>query len=149
MLMAVAIGLVWPDYINSHELMMRTDVGLDGVLLALASGAAAVLSLTTALSSALVGVMVAVAILPPTATMGMMLGSGQTDLALGAGLLLAVNVVSINLSAKLMFLLKGVKPRTWLEKRKARQSVTVYIFIWLATLAILLTAIILRDRLIA
>lgn len=149
MLMAVAIGLVWPDYINSHELMMRTDVGLDGVLLALASGAAAVLSLTTALSSALVGVMVAVAILPPTATMGMMLGSGQTDLALGAGLLLAVNVVSINLSAKLMFLLKGVKPRTWLEKRKARQSVTVYIFIWLVTLAILLTAIILRDRLIA
>ena len=149
MLMAVAIGLVWPDYINSHELMMRTDVGLDGVLLALASGAAAVLSLTTALSSALVGVMVAVAILPPTATMGMMLGSGQTDLALGAGLLLAVNVVSINLAAKLMFLLKGVKPRTWLEKRKARQSVTVYIFIWLVTLAILLTAIILRDRLIA
>ena len=149
MLMAVVIGLVWPDYINSHELMMRTDVGLDGVLLALASGAAAVLSLTTALSSALVGVMVAVAILPPTATMGMMLGSGQTDLALGAGLLLAVNVVSINLSAKLMFLLKGVKPRTWLEKRKARQSVTVYIFIWLVTLAILLTAIILRDRLIA
>ena len=149
MLMAVAIGLVWPDYINSHELMMRTDVGLDGVLLALASGAAAVLSLTTALSSALVGVMVAVAILPPTATMGLMLGSGQTDLALGAGLLLAVNVVSINLSAKLMFLLKGVKPRTWLEKRKARQSVTVYIFIWLVTLAILLTAIILRDRLIA
>ena len=149
MLMAVAIGLVWPDYINSHELMMRTDVGLDGVLLALASGAAAVLSLTTALSSALVGVMVAVAILPPTATMGMMLGSGQTDLALGAGLLLAVNVVSINLSAKLMFLLKGVKPRTWLEKRKARQSVTVYIFIWLVTLGILLAAIILRDRLIS
>jgi uncharacterized hydrophobic protein (TIGR00341 family) len=149
MLMAVGIGLVWPDYINSHELMMRTDVGLDGVLLALASGAAAVLSLTTALSSALVGVMVAVAILPPTATMGMMLGSGQTDLALGAGLLLAVNVVCINLSAKLMFLLKGVKPRTWLEKRKARQSVTVYIFIWLVTLGILLAAIILRDRLIS
>ena len=147
-LMAVAIGLVWPGYINSHELMVRTDVGLDGVLLALASGAAAVLSLTTGLSSALVGVMVAVAILPPTATMGMMLGSGRIDLALGAGLLLAVNVVCINISAKLMFMLKGVKPRTWLEKRKARQSVTVYIFIWFATLAILLVAIMLRDHLI-
>jgi uncharacterized hydrophobic protein (TIGR00341 family) len=148
MLMAFGIGLVWPGYINSQELLLRTDVGLDGVLLALASGAAAVLSLTTGLSSALVGVMVAVAILPPAVTMGMMLGSGQSDYALGAGLLLAVNVVCINLSAKLMFLLKGVRPRTWLEKRKARQSLTVYIFIWFVTLGILLTAILLRDHLI-
>ena len=68
-------------------------------------------------------------------------------LALGADLLLAVNVVCINLSAKLMFQLKGVKPRTWLEKRKARQSVTIYILIWIATLGILLTAIMVRHRL--
>ena len=103
--------------------------------------------MTTGLSSALVGVMVAVALLPPTATLGMMLGSGQLNLALGAGLLLAVNVVCINLSAKLMFQLKGVKPRTWLEKRKARQSVSIYILIWIVTLGILLTAIMVRHRL--
>ncbi len=147
LLMAMAIGLIWPDHLHSSEIMVRTDVGLDGVLLALASGAAAVLSLTTGLSSALVGVMVAVALLPPTATLGMMLGSGQLNLALGAGLLLAVNVVCINLSAKLMFQLKGVKPRTWLEKRKARQSVSIYILIWVVTLGILLTAIMVRHRL--
>ena len=147
LLMTMAIGLVWPDHLHSSEIMVRTDVGLDGVLLALASGAAAVLSLTTGLSSALVGVMVAVALLPPTATLGMMLGSGQLNLALGAGLLLAVNVVCINLSAKLMFQLKGVKPRTWLEKRKARQSVSIYILIWIVTLGILLTAIMVRHQL--
>jgi uncharacterized hydrophobic protein (TIGR00341 family) len=147
LLMAMAIGLVWPDHLHSNEILVRTDVGLDGVLLALASGAAAVLSLTTGLSSALVGVMVAVALLPPTATLGMMLGSGQLNLALGAGLLLAVNVVCINLSAKLMFQLKGVKPRTWLEKRKARQSVSIYILIWIVTLGILLTAIMVRHQL--
>jgi len=147
LLMAIVIGFIWPDHMHSSEIMVRTDVGLDGVLLAFASGAAAVLSLTTGLSSALVGVMVAVALLPPTATLGMMLGSGQPNLALGAGLLLAVNVVSINLSAKLMFLLKGVKPRTWLEKRKARQSVTIYILIWIATLGILLMAIMVRHQL--
>jgi len=142
-LMAVTIGAVWPGYVNSEEILGRTDVGLDGVLLALASGAAAVLSLTTGLSSALVGVMVAVAILPPAATLGMMLGSGQYVHATGAGLLLAVNVVCINLSAKLMFLLKGVKPRTWLEQRKARQSFTVYIAIWVVTLGLLLAVIVL------
>ena len=147
MLISMAIGFIWSEQLHNYEIISRTDVGLDGVLLALASGAAAVLSLTTGLSSALVGVMVAVALLPPAATMGMLLGSGQQGLALGAGLLLAVNVVCVNLSAKLMFLLKGVKPRTWLEKRKARQSVSIYILIWIVTLGILLVVMTLRDQL--
>ena len=47
-----------------------------------------------------------------------------------------------------MFLLKGVKPRTWLEKRKARQSVTVYITLWAVTLGILLAVILLRQQLL-
>ena len=43
-LLAFLIGLVWSvDYRHSGEIMARTDVGLDGVVLALASGAAAVL----------------------------------------------------------------------------------------------------------
>lgn len=127
------------------EILTRTDVGISGVLLALASGAAAVLSLTTGISSALVGVMVAVALLPPTATLGMMLGIGQYDYALGAGLLLAVNVVCVNLSAKLVFLYRGVKPRTWLEKQKARQSTPTYIFVWGLLLLILLGAMYVRH----
>lgn len=127
------------------EILARTDVGISGVLLALASGAAAVLSMTTGISSALVGVMVAVALLPPTATLGMMLGIGQYDYALGAALLLAVNVVCVNLSAKLVFLYRGVKPRTWLEKKKARQSTPVYIFVWGLLLTILLGAMYVRH----
>ena len=145
---AMGIGATWPGYLDSHEILVRTDVGLDGVVLALASGAAAVLSLATGIASALVGVMVAVALLPPAAALGMLFGSGQLDLAMGAGLLLAVNVVCVNLSAKLMFLFKGVTPRTWLEKRKARQSVAIYIVIWIVTLAILLAAIYLRQKLL-
>ena len=125
--------------------MARTDVGLDGVVLALASGAAAVLSLTSGLPSVLVGVMVAVALLPPAATMGLMLGQGHFDLMNGAGLLLAVNIVCVNLSAKLVMLVKGVRPRTWLEKRKARQSLATYIVFWVISLAILITVIIIRG----
>jgi len=146
--MAVIIGMLWPGHLGSFEILVRTDVKPDGIVLALASGAAAVLSLASGLSSALVGVMVAVALLPPAATLGMMLGSGQYPLAAGAALLLAVNVVCINLAAKLMFLIKGVKPRTWLEKRKARQSVTVYIALWVVTLGILLAVMLLRQQLL-
>lgn len=124
--------------------MSRTYVGMDAVVLALASGAAAVLSLTTGLSSVLVGVMVAVALLPPMATVGLMLGSGQFDLAFGAALLLAVNVVCVNLAAKTVFLFRGIKPRTWLEKRKAKQSMMTYMLFWGISLAVLLVAIYLR-----
>ncbi|MGD2120000.1 MAG: TIGR00341 family protein [Chromatiales bacterium] len=144
--LAFVIGLLWPLDLSSGEVMARTDVGLDGVALALASGAAAVLSLTTGLSSTLVGVMVAVALLPPTATFGMLLGSGQTTLATGAALLLAVNIVCVILSAKLVFLAKGVQPRTWLEKRKAQQSRWLYGLFWLMLLLALLVLIGVRGN---
>jgi len=145
--LSLIIGLIFPADLNSQELMSRTYVGIDSAVLALASGAAAVLSLTTGLSSVLVGVMVAVALLPPTATIGLMLGSGQPDLAFGAMLLLAVNVVCVNLAAKIVFLARGIKPRTWLEKRKAKQSIITYLVFWIISLLVLLLAIYLRGRL--
>lgn len=141
LLLSVATGLVVPFELDSFEIMSRTDVGLDSVALALASGAAAALSVTTGLSSVLVGVMVAVALLPPTATLGLMTGAGHYDLAFGAGLLLAVNVVSVNLAAKVVFLLKGIGPRTWWEKEKARRSMVIYIAGWLVILIVLVLAI--------
>jgi len=144
---SVGVGLLWPVNLASEEILLRTDVGLDAVALALASGAAAVLSLTTGLSSTLVGVMVAVALLPPTATLGMLMGSGQMALAVGAALLLAVNVVCVILAAKVVFYAKGVKPRTWLEKRKARQSQAFYVMLWGVLLLVLVVAIYLRQHL--
>ena len=139
--LSILIGIFWPLNIESRELLARTYVGLDSAVLAMASGAAAVISLTSGIPSILVGVMVAVALLPPAATMGLMLGAGQTDLAYGAAFLLAVNIVAINLSAKLGFLIQGIKPRTWLEKKKAKQSMQSYIIIWVLTLAALLLVI--------
>ena len=139
--LTVVIGMIWPLNVESEELLARTRVGLDSAALAFASGAAGVLALTTGLPSVLVGVMVAVALLPPTATLGLFLGAGDPELALRAGLLLAINIVCVNLAAKITFLVKGVKPRTWLEKQKAKQSMLLYIFLWLLTLGILMGAV--------
>ncbi len=144
LILSIPIGLLWPSYLDSPELLARTDVGVDSIALALASGAAGALSLTTGASSVLVGVMVAVALLPPTATLGIMLGAGKLDLAGGAGFLLAVNIVCVNLSAKLVFLARGIKPRTWFEKKKARQSMATYIILWILALAVLLLVIFAR-----
>jgi uncharacterized hydrophobic protein (TIGR00341 family) len=146
--LSILIGIFWPLNISSHELMARTDVGLDSVVLALASGAAAVISLTTGVASVLVGVMVAVALLPPTATLGLMIGAGQPRLAVGAALLLAVNIVSVNLAAKIVFWVRGVKPRSWLEKQKANQSMVTYLVIWIISLTLLLLVIFIRKGLL-
>ncbi|MCG6933027.1 MAG: TIGR00341 family protein [Gallionella sp.] len=135
--LSIAIGFIWPFDIASRELAARSQVGLDSVALALASGAAAALSMTTGLSSVLVGVMVAVALLPPAVTLGLMLGLKHVDLALGAGLLLAINIVCVNLAIKVVFFLKGIRPRTWWEKKKAKRAMGIYILGWIVTLIIL------------
>lgn len=142
--LSVAIGFFWPFDVLSPELAARTEVGLASVALALASGAAAALSLTTGLSSVLVGVMVAVALLPPAAALGLMLGRGAFGLALGAGLLLAINVVCVNLAGNVVFFVRGIRPRTWWEKEKAKRAMVIYVLVWLVTLIILLFSMYVR-----
>jgi len=145
--LSILLGLIMTFDIKSPELMARTDVGMDSLALALASGAAAALSLTTGLSSVLVGVMVAVALLPPAATFGLMMGQGEFPLAMGALLLLAANVVCVNLSTKIVFLVKGISPRTWFEKEKAKRRMMIYIGVWFFGLIVLATVIYLRSHL--
>ena len=139
--LSVGIGIFWPFDVSSPELVARTEVGLHSVALALASGAAAAFSLTTGLSSVLVGVMVAVALLPPAVALGIMLGLGDVNLAFGAGLLLAINVVCVNLAIKVVFFFKGIRPRTWWEKKKAKRAMVIYILAWIVTLIILVSFI--------
>ncbi|XBQ15865.1 MAG: TIGR00341 family protein [Oceanicaulis sp.] len=131
LLISFAIGLVYDPNLFSDELMSRTVVGLDSPALALAAGAAAALSIATGLPAALVGVMVAVALLPPAAAAGLLAGAGEWTLAARAALLLSINVVAVNLAALLVYFFKGVRPRTWLERRSAKRSVYVNAAVWL------------------
>lgn len=146
--LSAGLGMLWPSGTASREMLLRTEAGLDAVALALASGAAAALSLTTGLSSVLVGVMVAVALLPPAAALGLMLGQGRIDLAVGAGLLLGINIVCINLASKIVFFLKDIRPRTWLEREKAKRAMVVYTAVWLVTLLLLILAIYARRAMV-
>lgn len=146
--LSAVLGIFWPSELTAPELLLRTEAQFDSIALALASGAAAALSLITGLSSILVGVMVAVALLPPAATLGLMLGSGNFTLAAGAGLLLAINIVCVNLSSNLVFLVKGISPRSWMEKQKAKKSMIIYVVGWLIMLGLLMYFIYLRDSLL-
>jgi uncharacterized hydrophobic protein (TIGR00341 family) len=145
LVLAAGIGLLGHFPLDSPELLSRTRVGFDGIALALASGAAAVLSITAGLPTALVGVMVAVALLPPAAAAGIMLGAREYYNASGAMLLLIVNIVSVNLAAVLVFRTQGIKPRTWLEQRSARQSVLVSLAVWTMLLIVMGVVIFFRK----
>lgn len=138
-----ALAFAYPLDAFSQELLDRTNVGYSSITMALASGAAAALSMTTGLSTVLVGVMVAVAILPPTAAAGLMLGYQDYTLAFGAFMLLAINIVCINLSGNIVFLLKGINPRTMGEKRKAKKNIMLYFIFWM--LLLLMLAIVLYQ----
>ena len=140
LLMSVLTGIALDVESYSFELLSRTHVGPAAIALALASGAAGALSLTAGVSSVLVGVMVAVALLPPAATMGLMFGqsfvgasvSGSLpeqaswQLATGAGLLLLVNIVCVNLAALVVFFARALRQGHTLKKiRPSRRQETI------------------------
>ncbi|WP_341501763.1 TIGR00341 family protein [Gallaecimonas sp. GXIMD4217] len=116
----------------------RTTVGLGDIILALAAGAAGTLAFTSGQSSAVIGVMVAVALMPPLVTCGMLLGSGQLTLALGAALLVAINVICVNLAGVLTFLFQGVSPRYWWQQEKVRKATYRAVATWIGLLLSLL-----------
>lgn len=130
---------------GAAQLAIRTRVSLFDVGLGLAVGAAGALSVTTGVSEALVGVMVAVALLPPLAAFGLLLGDGHVDGAMGALLLLATYLISINLAGVAAFFAQGVQPRRWWEAEQARRSTLVALVVWVGLL-VALVAIILFSQ---
>jgi uncharacterized hydrophobic protein (TIGR00341 family) len=119
------------------QIFSRTKVGLGDIILALAAGSAATLSMTTGVSSALIGVMVAVALLPPLVVFGMLLGSGNWALATGAGLLVLANLICINLAGVMTFLVQGIQPRRMWEADRAKRGTQVAIVLWTLLLIVL------------
>jgi len=140
-LFAVIMGLIFNVDPTTFEIASRTSAGLPDVLLALASGTAGVLSITVGVATALVGVMVAVALVPPLVTFGLLLAGGYWDLAAGAGMLFLINLICINLSGVMVFMVKGITPRRWWEAEKAKKSARNSMMLWTALLLLLIIAI--------
>lgn len=86
---SVLIGVAFQVSPDIPEIAIRTKVGLSDVVLALASASAGVLSFTMGVATAVVGVMIAVALLPPLVALGMLLGAGHWDAALVVMILLS------------------------------------------------------------
>jgi uncharacterized hydrophobic protein (TIGR00341 family) len=133
----LSIGAMLHVDAASSQLASRTHVGLSDVVLALAAGCAGALAFTTGVSAILVGVMVAVALLPPMVTFGLLLGGGHLKLALGALSLLLANLICLNLAAVVTFMAQGIRPATWWEKDRAKKATRIAIGLWVSLLVVL------------
>jgi len=121
----------------SPEVASRDAVALGDIAVALASGAAGALAFTAGVSAALIGVMVAVALLPPLVTFGLLLGGGHMASATGALSLFMMNLICVNLAGVTTFLAQGIRPATWWEKDRAAKATRIALVLW----AVLLTAL--------
>ena len=72
-------------------------------------------SRTARSSDSLPGVAIAISLVPPLATVGILLAYGDTAAAAGAGLLFLTNLVSIVIAASVVFVLTGVAPLVDIE----------------------------------
>jgi uncharacterized hydrophobic protein (TIGR00341 family) len=133
-LLSLIIGLAFPADPEIPALASRTRVGLGDVVIALSAGIAGGLAFTTAAPASLVGVMVAVSLLPPLVVCGLLFGAGHHQQAFGALALVTTNVICVNLAGVVTFLALGVRPRTWWESNRARTATRIAVTIWIVLL---------------
>lgn len=127
--LAIAVGAITCavagfDIVSEADLpdqvSQRTFPGLLDLGVAITAGAAAgYISTRRATTSALPGVGIAVALVPPLATVGILLQLGLHSAAQNAFLLFLTNLAAIIFAASVMLLLSGFRP----QEERARRSV--------------------------
>ncbi|WP_436936454.1 TIGR00341 family protein [Halovenus marina] len=133
------IHLVPPlaDVTTIPEIRERVSPDFLSLIIAVGAGVAGIVSLMTGVSAALVGVMIAVALIPPAATVGIGLAWGQPFVSFGSAVLLLVNVLSINLSALIALWYSGYRPEHWFREDDARRATIKRVGILIVSIAVL------------
>jgi uncharacterized hydrophobic protein (TIGR00341 family) len=145
--LSVIIGAIIPINPILTEVASRINVGIGDIVVALAAGCAGALAFSTGISATLIGVMVAVAILPPLVVFGLLLGSKQMILSLGALSLFFMNMICINLAGVITFLVQGIQPATWWEKDRAKKSTLIAIGLWATLLSqLIMLALLMKNN---
>jgi len=104
------IGTIHQDIPITNEIMARTAPNLLDLMVALAGGAAgAYATVSPRLSIAVVGVAIAVALVPALSAAGVLFARGEVDLAFGALLLVLTNMVAIQFASSVVLWLTGFR----------------------------------------
>ncbi len=110
------------DLLLIQQISERVNPGVLVLGIALGAGVAGALSLTSGASAALVGVMIAVALIPPAATVGLGIAYVRPAVAGSALVLTMVNLLCISLASLVTLWAKGYRPEKWYEEKTARRA---------------------------
>jgi len=110
------------------EILARTTLNLFDIIVAIASGlVGAYGNANRKISNTLVGIAIAVALMPPLCTVGIGVGRLDAAVARGAAVLFLINLVSISLAGALVFWIMKIHPsradRAQVKKRALYQIV--------------------------
>lgn len=108
---------------TTEQIADRLAPDVLSLVVAFVAGIAGVLSLATGVATALVGVMIAAALLPPAATIGIGIAWGEPVVAVHAAILLLVNVLAINLAGLVTLWFVGYRPRSWVAIPQTRREI--------------------------
>jgi len=124
-LIAALATLLSPLREATPEILARSNPNLMDLLIAVFSGIAGVLALTSGKPGLTIipGVAIATAVMPPLATTGYGLATAQWSIARGSFLLFFTNLTAIVISADLVFLYIGFRPRQRMLQREHRHLV--------------------------
>lgn len=108
---SAAITYIVPLQDYSHEIIARTHPTLFDILVAITSGAVGAYGYANKkISNTLVGIAIAVALMPPLCTIGIGVGTMNREVAFGAALLFLINLVSISLAGAVVFWIMEIHP---------------------------------------
>ena len=111
--LGVLLGVFGNLYGVTDQMQSRSEPGVPDLLIALISGMAAAYCYSRPrLVSALAGVAISAALVPPIATAGIAVAMNEQKIAIGATLLFTTNVVFIIIGAGSVFLLLGIRSKS-------------------------------------
>ncbi len=116
-LIAIGIGvllaslaiLIYGSPTITHEMMSRNFPTIFDLIVSIGAGLAVGFAITGKIQSSLVGIAIAVSLMPPAVNIGVTLIYGNILLSFGSFVLLMSNILAINLTAILIFKLKKIK----------------------------------------
>lgn len=138
----IAMAVLLPanlDLLSLNQITNQLNPGFLSLVVALGSGLAGAFSLTAGVNSALVGVMISVALLPPAAAAGIGISLVNVQIAAGASILLLINLISINLAGTFTLWFQGYEPGRWYEQEGAERVTKSRLFILIVLLLIVAT----------
>lgn len=136
-LVALVVGTLIGLPADRTMTSMLVEYGFESIPIAACAGVAATILLLQGTLSSLIGVMVAVAFLPPTAMTGLAISTGDYFQAMEAAMLLAINISAFNLAAQAVLLLAGTRPHRKDENSHFKRSMALYLSGWALAIALL------------